>query len=66
VNDKLPAEAVEAAIVEHATTLLAVIDAQAAKDPSGAATALRGAVGHMSMSALAIAGGTYAKFPEKF
>jgi hypothetical protein len=66
VNDKLPAEAVEAAIVEHATTLLAVIDAQAAKDPAAAATALRGAVGHMSMSALAIAGGTYAKFPEKF
>ena len=66
VNDKLPAEAVESAIVEHATTLLAVIDAQAAKDPAKAATALRAAVSHMSMSAQAIAGGTYAKFPEKF
>ncbi|HKY74880.1 MAG TPA: hypothetical protein VJS45_01975 [Acidimicrobiia bacterium] len=66
VNDKLPAEAVEAAIVEHATTLLAVIDAQAAKDPAKAATALRSAVGHMSMTAQAIAGATVAKFPEKF
>ena len=66
VNDKLPADVVEAAIVEHATTLLAVIDAQAAKDPVKAATALRSAVGHMSMSAQAIAGGTVAKFPDKF
>ena len=66
VNDKLPADAVESAIVEHATTLLAVIDAQAAKDPAKAATALRSAVGHMSMTAKAIAGATVAKFPEKF
>ncbi|HEV8624028.1 MAG TPA: hypothetical protein VG034_06180 [Acidimicrobiia bacterium] len=66
VNDQLPAETVEAAIAEHATTLLAVIDAQAAKDPAKAATALRSAVGHMSMTAKAIAGATYAKFPEKF
>lgn len=66
VNDKLPAAAVESAIVTHATTLLAVIDAQAAKDPAKAATTLRSAVGHMSMTAKAIAGGTVAKFPEKF
>jgi hypothetical protein len=66
VNDKLPADAVESAIVEHATTLLAVIDAQAAKDPAKAATALRSAVGHMSMTGKAIAGATVAKFPEKF
>jgi hypothetical protein len=66
VNDKLPAAAVESAIVEHATTLLAVIDAQAAKDPAKAATTLRSAVGHMSMTAQAIAGATVAKFPEKF
>jgi hypothetical protein len=66
VNDKLPADVVEGAIVEHATTLLAVIDAQAAKNPAAAATALRSAAGHMSMSAQAIAAGTYAKFPEKF
>jgi hypothetical protein len=66
VNDQLPAEAVEAAIAEHATTLLAVIDAQAAKDPAKAATALRRAVGHMSMTAKTIAGATYAKYPEKF
>jgi hypothetical protein len=66
VNDKLPADVVESAIVEHATTLLAVIDAQAAKDPAKAASTLRAAVGHMSMTAQAIAGGTVAKFPEKF
>ena len=66
VNDQLPADAVEAAIVEHATTLLAVIDAQAAKDPAKAATALRSAVHHMSVTAKAIAGATVAKFPEKF
>ncbi|MEW6471547.1 MAG: hypothetical protein AB1679_04700 [Actinomycetota bacterium] len=66
VNDNLPADAVESAIVEHATTLLAVIDAQAAKDPAKAATTLRSAVGHMSLTAKAIAGGTVAKFPEKF
>jgi hypothetical protein len=66
VNDKLPADVVEGAIVEHATTLLAVIDAQAAKDPAKAASTLRAAVAHMSMTAQAIAGGTVAKFPEKF
>jgi len=66
VNDKLPAAVVESAIVEHATTLIAVIDAQAAKDPAKAATALRSAVGHMSMTGKAIAGATVAKFPEKF
>ena len=66
VNDNLPADAVEAAIMEHATTLLAVIDAQAAKDPAKAATALRSAVHHMSVTAKAIAGATVAKFPEKF
>lgn len=66
VNDKLPADVVESAIVEHATTLIAVIDAQAAKDPAKAASTLRAAVAHMSMTAEAIAGGTVAKFPEKF
>lgn len=66
VNDKLPADVVEGAIVGHATTLLAVIDAQAAKDPAKAASLLRAAVAHMSMTGQAIAGGTVAKFPEKF
>jgi hypothetical protein len=66
VNDQLPAEAVEAAIVHHATTLLAVIDAQAAGDKAKSATELRTAVGHMSATGLALAGGTVAKFPEKF
>jgi hypothetical protein len=66
VNDKLPAEAIEAAIVEHATTLIAVINAQAAGDKAKSATDLRHAVAHMSMTAKVLAGGTYAKFPEKF
>jgi hypothetical protein len=66
VNDKLPADVVEAAIVHHATTLLAVINAQAAGDKVKSATELRRAVGHMSDTALALAGGTVAKYPEKF
>ena len=66
VNENLPAADVEAAIVGHATTLIAAIDAQAAGDPVKAATSLRSAVAHMSMTAEAIVGATYAKFPDKF
>lgn len=57
VNAKLPAQAVETAIVMHATTLKSVIDAQKAKDPN-AAKLLRTAVHHMSATADAIAEAT--------
>lgn len=66
VNENLPADVVEEAITMHATTLIAVVDAQKAEDRTKEATDLRAAVHHMSETAKALAGGTVAKFPEKF
>lgn len=66
VNENLPADVVEEAITTHATTLLAVVDAQKAEDRAEEATALRAAIHHMSETAKALSGGTVAKFPEKF
>ena len=66
VNENLPADVVEESITMHATTLIAVIDAQKAEDRTTEATALREAVHHMSETAKALAEGTVAKFPEKF
>jgi hypothetical protein len=66
VNANLPAAAVEEAIKMHATTLKAVIDAQAAKDAARTATSLRTAVGHMSETATVLADATVKKFPERF
>ncbi len=65
VNAKLPAKAVEDAIVMHATTLKSVIDAQKAKDPK-AAKLLREAVHHMSSTADAIAEATVQLKPASF
>jgi hypothetical protein len=66
VNENLPADAVEEAIRMHVTTLKAVVDAQAAKDATKAASALREAVQHMSGTADVIAAATVKKFPSKF
>jgi hypothetical protein len=66
VNENLPADAVEAAITMHATTLIAVIDAQASGDAQEAAAALREAAHHMSDTAKVLADATAKKFPEKF
>lgn len=66
VNENLPADAVTEAITMHATTLIAVIDAQAAGDPVAAAAALREAVHHMSGTADVLAEATVMKFPEQF
>jgi hypothetical protein len=66
VNDNLPAAAVEEEIKGHATTLIAVVDAQAAKDPAKAASSTREAAHHMSATAKVLAEATVAKFPEKF
>ena len=66
VNENLPAAAVEEEIKGHATTLIAVIDAQKAKDATAAATGLREAAHHMSATAKVLAEATVAKFPEKF
>lgn len=66
VNGNLPAAAVEEEIKGHATTLLAVIDAQKAKDPTATATALRAAAKHMDNTAKVLAEATVKEFPEKF
>lgn len=66
VNENLPADAVTKAIEMHATTLLAVIDAQKAGDAAKAATLLREAVQHMSGVADVLAEATVKKFPDKF
>ena len=66
VNENLPVDAVTEAITMHATTLIAVIEAQAAKDPAGAASLLRDAVHHMSGTADVLASATVKLMPEKF
>lgn len=66
VNENLPADAVQAAIEQHATTLKAVVDDQKAGDAAKTATDLRTAVQHMSGTAGVIAGATVKKFPDKF
>ena len=47
-------------------TLKDVIDAQAAKDPAKAYTALRAAAGHMAMIADPLAEAIVKQFPDKF
>jgi hypothetical protein len=66
VNENLPAAAVEEEIKGHATTLLAVIDAQKAKDPVKAAASAREAAHHMGNTAKVLAEATVVKFPAKF
>lgn len=66
VNSNLPADAVEEAITMHATTLIAVIDAQKAGDATKVTTLLREAVHHMSGTADVLAAATVAEFPDKF
>ena len=66
VNSNLPASDVEANITEHATTLIAVIDAQKAGDAVETARLLREAVAHMSMTADVLADATVMKFPNTF
>ncbi len=66
VNENLPADAVTQDIVMHATTLIKVIDAQAANDQPGAFKALNDAYTHMEGTAKVLAVATATKFPEKF
>ena len=66
VNENLPADAVEQDITMHATTLIAVIDAQKAGDAAGAYKALEQAYTHMNGTAKVLAEATAKKFPEKF
>lgn len=66
VNDNLPAAAVEEGIKMHATSLIAVIDAQKAGNQTAVYSNLRTAYGHMNGLAKTLAGATVAKFPNKF
>ena len=65
VNADLPADAVTQAIVMHATSVTAVIDAQKAASPM-TASLLRAAVAHMYGTATVLADATVTKFPDKF
>ena len=64
-NSLLPKAAVESLFKEHATTLFAVIDAQAAKDYKKEYTALAAAYSHMDMIGGALAAAIRAQHPEK-
>ena len=66
VNDNLPADAVEAMVKMHATTLKAVIDAQKAGDQPKVYSSLRMAYGHMADMAKALSVATAKKFPQQF
>jgi hypothetical protein len=62
----LPKDAVAELVKQHAVTLKAVIDAQAAGDQQKAYTAQRAAYGHMSHIADALADAIVKQFPERF
>lgn len=66
VNENLPADAVTEDLTMHATTVLAMIDAQAAGDQTAAFAARNDAVMHMVGTAKVLATATVAKFPNKF
>jgi hypothetical protein len=64
-NPNLPKQAVADELKPHIETLIAAIDAQAAKDPSQYEK-LATAADHMSMTAKILATGIAKQFPEKF
>jgi hypothetical protein len=61
----LPVATVADLVKTHILSLKDVIDAQAAKDPAKAFTALRTASAHMGMIAAPLAGAIAEKFPDK-
>jgi hypothetical protein len=64
-NSLLPKNAVASLFTEHATTVIAVIDAQAAQDYAKADTALAAAYSHMDLIGKALATQIRAQHPEK-
>ncbi|MDQ4133802.1 MAG: hypothetical protein M3179_11495 [Actinomycetota bacterium] len=66
LNTNLPADAVEDSVTMHATTLLAVVDAQKAGNEQQVYSSLREAYAHMGHFAETLASATAAQFPEKF
>ena len=65
-SPKLPKAVVADLVKHHVVTLKAVIDAQAAKDPARAYTAVRAAAAHMQMIADPLAETIVKQFPGKF
>jgi hypothetical protein len=65
-NPNLPKETVADLVTEHILTLKAVVDAQAAGDPTAAYTAVRHAYAHMQMVADPLAEAIVQQFPESF
>jgi len=65
-SPKLPKAVVADLVKHHVVTLKAVIDAQAAKDPARAFTAVRTAAAHMQMIADPLAETIVKQFPAKF
>jgi hypothetical protein len=66
VNPNLPKPVIADLVKTHVLTLKDVIDAQAARDPVKAYTALRTAASHMHMIADPLAGAIVKQFPVKF
>jgi hypothetical protein len=64
-NSLLPKDAVASLFKEHATTVIAVIDAEAAKDYAKADAALVAAYAHMDMIGKALATAIRTQHPEK-
>ena len=65
-NPNLPKSVVADLVKHHVVTLKEVIDAQAAKDPARAYTAVRGAAGHMSQIADPLAEAIVKQFPDRY
>ena len=64
-NPNLPKSVVADLVKHHVLTLKAVIDAQAAKDPDRAFTALRTGAAHMQTIADPLAGAIVRQFPDR-
>jgi hypothetical protein len=65
-NPNLPKSVVADLVKHHVVTLKEVIDAQAAKDPARAYSAVRSAAGHMSQIADPLAEAIVKQFPDRY
>ena len=65
-NPNLPKSVVADLVKHHVVTLKEVIDAQAAKDPARAYSAVRTAAGHMSLIADPLAEAIVKQFPDRY
>jgi hypothetical protein len=65
-NPNLPKTVVADLVKHHVVTLKEVVDAQAAKDPARAFTAVRTAAGHMQQIADPLAEAIVKQFPDRY